>query len=267
MKRVAKHIAIILALILLLLIGALQWLKWYTHNGEKLVLPDYIDKPYVQAVDDAKERSFEIIITDSVFLVGKSGGLIINQNPRPGSEVKRKRKIYVTVTKTQADMISVANLPRLYGESYELKQQQLAKGYELESEIIDYIYDSGQPDMIMEVKYRGKVIVDRQGRKDDFEIPKGGKLQFVLSKSSGGEFTMPDLVCKNYDQAKFLIENSLMTLGEVSTDGTVTDLNTAVVYRQDPPYSSGIQLIQGDTINLYLTKDLPPGCDTDNSDQ
>jgi len=108
MKRIGKHLLILSLIAIAVIIGILQWLKWYTHHGEELILPDYIDKPLVQAENDAADRNFEIVVTDSIFLVGRPGGIIYDQNPKPGSKVKRKRKIYTIVTKSGADMIKVA---------------------------------------------------------------------------------------------------------------------------------------------------------------
>jgi len=135
------------------------------------------------------------------------------------------------------------------------------KGFEVKSNVQEYVFDAGLPDMIMEVKYKGKTIVDRAGREDDFEIPKGGTLDFVLSKKSGGSFPIPDLVCQTYEQAKFILDNSLLTLGERSTDGSeITDLSSAYVYKQEPPYVPDETIAQGEVVNLYLTADLPASC-------
>ncbi len=260
MKYLLKHLILIAITTLVLLVLVFMWLRAYTHHGEKLTLPDYIDKPLSQSRQDAHERDFEIVVTDSVFIVGKAGGIIQDQNPKPGSQVKRNRKIYAVVSKNNADLLKVADLPRLYGEKYSIKERELLKAYEIKSETVDYVYDSGLPDMIMEVRYKGKTIVDNQGRKDDFEIPKGGTLQFVLSKKSGGYFPIPNLVCLSYEEAKFLLDNNLLTLGERSTDGSVTDLAQSYVSSQTPSYIEGGDIKQGDTIHVVLTGVIPPQC-------
>lgn len=261
MKRIGKHFLILILITIAVLIGILQWLKWYTHHGEQLVLPDYIDKPLLQAKNDATDRNFEIVVTDSVFLVGRAGGIIYDQNPKPGSQVKRSRKIYAIITKSDADMIKVRNLPRLYGERFSIKEKELIKGFEVKSNVVEYVYDAGLPDMIMEVKYKGKTIVDREGRQDDFEIPKGGTLDFILSKKSGGSFAIPNLVCQTYEEAKFILDNSLLTLGERSTDGSdIVDLSAAYVYKQEPAYTTDGQIAQGEIVNLYLTAQQPENC-------
>ena len=70
-------------------------------------LPDYENTLIDDANKDANKRSFEIIVNDSVHIVGRRGGMIINQNPVKGSLVKENRKIYVTITKFNPDKLTL----------------------------------------------------------------------------------------------------------------------------------------------------------------
>ena len=63
-------------------------------------------------------------MNDSVHIVGRQGGMIINQNPKSGSLVKENRKIYVTVTKYNPDKLTLKDLPVLYGADFEQKRKE-----------------------------------------------------------------------------------------------------------------------------------------------
>ena len=56
-------------------------LRWYTHHGEKLILPDFTGQNIAMAASEADDLSFQLIVTDSVFRVAQQGGIILNQNP------------------------------------------------------------------------------------------------------------------------------------------------------------------------------------------
>ncbi|MDA9774358.1 PASTA domain-containing protein, partial [Saprospiraceae bacterium] len=182
-------------LLALLLLGLNIYLRLYTNHGQKLTLPDFNDMHINEAQKLAKEKSFELIVNDSTQIVGKPGGMIINQNPKGDSKVKENRKVYVTTTKYLADKIRLSSLPELYGRDFEQKMKELSH-MKINARIKDYKFDAAEPDHILEVYYKGDLIVDSEGRAENVRIDKGGTLDFVLSKTSGLAISIPDLQCK-----------------------------------------------------------------------
>ena len=251
-----------LGLVALFLLGVLLvvilFLRWYTHHGQSLELPDYTGQPVADAAKDARKNSFQIKVVDSVFMVGEEGGIIIDQNPKPTSHVKQKRKIYVTVTKYAADQIPLGRLPVLYGKSYGRKTKELKQGFEINTKVVGRKYDPGAPDHILEVIYNGQTVVSTDVRKDDVLIDKGGTLEMILSKETGGSLSMPDLSCKSYDEAAFQLQTLNLIIGDQIKDNTVRDLDAAYVYNQDPSPES--RVYTGDTIKIYLTQLKPANC-------
>ncbi len=251
-----------LGLIAIFLLGCLLivilGLRWYTHHGQSLILPDYTGQPLERAQKDAKEKSFEIKTIDSIFIVGQDGGIILDQSPPAASRVKQRRKIYVTVSKYSAVQIPVSRLPILYGKSYERKKRELSQGFEINTKVIGRKFDAGEPDHILEVIYNGQTLIDGNQRKDHVMIDKGGTLEMILSKSTGGSVTMPDVSCKMYDEARFLLQSLQLHVGEEVSSSDVRNPGTAYVWRQDPDPKS--RVYTGDTVTLYLTADRPSDC-------
>ncbi|NND32978.1 MAG: PASTA domain-containing protein [Saprospiraceae bacterium] len=252
-----------LGLIALFLFGVLLaimlWLRWYTHHGQSLVLPDYIGEDLAMATKDARKKSFQITVIDSVFMVGKDGGVIIDQNPKGDSKVKQKRKIYVTVTKATPDKIPMGRLPVLYGKSYDRKKKELKQGFEINTRVVGRKYDPGAPEHILEVIYDGQTIVSGDVLRDDVLIEKGGTLEMILSKDTGGSLSMPDLTCKVYDEAVFLAQTLNLVVGDQTEDGTVANLDEAYVWKQAP--EANTRVYTGDTIQIFLTQQRPDNCD------
>lgn len=243
------------------LLLAFGWLKIYTNHGQKLVLPNYEKKALLEAEQDAKSKSFEIFITDSIHHLDYPGGIILSQNPPPNSMVKEKRKIYVTTTKFQPDLIDLNEIPSLYGNPY-TSMRQLIEGFGLKTVIQDYRYDSGPENTILEVLYNGEVIINREGKKPRFKIEKGGTLNFILAKSSGGLTNIPDLRCSEFATAEFLADSYRLVLEVIDEDQIFNgDYAGTYVTKQIPPYDPEQNLLMNDSIKVYLSSTKPADCE------
>lgn len=246
---------------LVLILFVSWWLRCYTHHGQELTIKNYVGILQEDAREDAEDHSFQLIIEDSLFMVGKPPGMIIAQNPVAGSKVKEERKIYVTITKQQADMIPFASLPMMYGKEINVIRKILKQQYKIDCEIVHERYDQGPPNVILEVIYEGDTLVNaRRKTAKNAQVSKGSTIQFVISKDVSESVQMPDLVCQPLTEADFLLKANRLTLGDIHLDETVTNRQTAYVVRQVPPYSSGLIATKGDTISLWLTQAKPARC-------
>jgi beta-lactam-binding protein with PASTA domain len=236
------------------------FLRSYTNHGQQLTLPDFIDMHISEATDLAEDKTFEIIVNDSTHIVGKPGGMIMNQNPKANSTVKENRKVYVTITKYQSDQIRLKSLPELYGREYEQKKKELAL-MKISSRIKGYAYDQGEPNHILEVYYNGQLIADIDGRKDNVKIEKGGTLDFVLSEQKGLEISIPDLRCESLAAASFMLEDGArLRLGTISEEGKIEDRESAYIIDQFPPYSTDGRIFIGEQINVVISSTKPEDC-------
>lgn len=258
-KAFLKQLAYIAAFLILVLFIVLMWLRFYTNHGQKLELPDYINQNYVEAQEDAKSKTFEIIVTDSIHKVGKEGGLIIDQNPTPGSMVKEKRKIYVNITKYSPDKIKVSDLPVLYGNDFDQKRTEL-KYLDITSKIKSEKYDPGEPNHILEVWYDSKLIIDNKTIETNIEINKGGTLDFVISKREGGKGLIPNLVCQEFSAAETMALLSKFRIGSIKEIGEITDRNTAFVVSQQPEFDDSTELSFNSEISVSIMQERPSSC-------
>lgn len=234
------------------------YLRFYTNHGQKLVLSNFIDMHISDANNLAKKKSFKIIVVDSTHIVGKPGGIIINQNPRADALVKENRKVYVTVTKYLSDKIRLKSLPEMYGREFEQKKRELAQ-MKIDSRIKDYMYDPGEPNHILEVYYNGKLVVSKDGREDEMKIEKGGTLDFVLSKRDGLEIEVPNLICKTLAAAEFLLEDGArLVIGNIIEEGEIKEKSSAFVIAQNPSSTSKMRI--GETIDLTISSTKPEDC-------
>ncbi len=254
-----KQLLFLIGAFLLLIFIILMWLRFYTNHGQKLELPKFIGQNIEEAKTQSEDLSFEIIVNDSIFIVGKPGGIITDQNPKPLSLVKEGRKVYVTITKFGTETVKVADLPTMYGNAFDQKKTEL-KYRDIECVIKDYIYDPGEPNHILEVWYNNELIISKDGRNNEVEITKGGTLECVVSQRDGGDVTIPDLKCLELEEARFLLESSKLQLGDI-----IKKLNAepdAVLYivSQSPMYDGISNIKMGEKINVTVSASRPVEC-------
>ncbi|MEK7256246.1 MAG: PASTA domain-containing protein, partial [Bacteroidota bacterium] len=217
----AKMVAVVLGLALLT-----GWaLRCHTRHGESVQLNDFTGKHLTDAKRESRDKGFRFEVIDSIWQEGKPGGIIIKQTPNPLSRVKEGRKIYVTVTQWNAEMV---RLPLLVESSYDYDRYaaKLAKR-SIKARIKERVFDRRQAEnTILYLYYEGKK-VDETDIKNGFEVPMGATLEFVVTERLTNELQVPDLVCMNFSAAEFLVSNSNLNIGEVVADATVTDRNVA----------------------------------------
>lgn len=254
-----KQLLFILGSLILLLFIIQMWLRFYTNHGQKIELPKFVGQQLDEAKEVADDKSFELVVVDSIFIVGKPGGLITDQNPKPGSLVKENRKIYLTITKYETETVKVADLPTMYGNAFDQKKTEL-KYRDIECAIKDYAYDPGEPNHILEVYYKGELIISKDGRREDVVIAKGGTLECVVSRRDGGDVTIPDLRCLEIEEARFILESSKINVGDIIKKGTIEPDATLYIVAQSPPYDGISNIKMGEKINITVSAVKPPDC-------
>ncbi len=257
-NRILRHLIFILIVLTIIVWFVLLWLSMYTNHGQKITMPDYVSQHIDEASEDAQRRSFKIIVNDSVHRVGMPGGLILNQNPIAESQVKENRKVYVTTTKYAADKIMLKSLPVLYGNDYDRKKKEL-QYQDIFSRVKEQKYDSGEPNHILEVWYKGRKIVDRVGKKNGVEINKGDTLAFVISKNSGANVLIQDLICMDLMTARTYLELNSLKIGSVG--GAIIENEKLAYIVDQSPRADGIStLTQGEYINVTIAEKRPSNC-------
>ncbi len=239
-----------------LVLLTLWWLKCYTNHGESVQVPNFIGMGLREATLKARSRGFKVFVNDSVYVSEKPPGVVLLQNPKPESRVKEGRTIYLTVTKRNPDIV---RLPNLVGnDDYDLYSRKCLR-LGLKPRVVARIADPKlAPNTIVAVIFRGDTITEaiRYG----FDVEMGSEIAFVVSEQVALVVEIPDCVCLTYTEARFLISSSNLNVGAIINDGTVIDQATAYVWRQSPPYDPNGTLRVGEQIDLYLTQQMPTGC-------
>lgn len=98
MKKLFIHLLLMLFFVVLLVFGVLKYLDVYTHNGEKIAVPDISGMQLDDAVEVLRDNKLDFEIVDHKYKEGAKADEVIEQRPRAHENVKSGRKILLTMS-------------------------------------------------------------------------------------------------------------------------------------------------------------------------
>lgn len=226
----------------LVLGGTYSWLSSYTHHGESISVPDVKGMSIKKTEKFLNEKNLEYKVVDSMFVLGKKPGEVLEQDPAADSKVKEGRTIYLTVNASRPPKVK---MPNLVDVSFR-QAEAILQSFGLKVGKTSY-----QPDLaknaVLEQHYKGRTI------KPGTEIDKGSVIDLVLGDGVGNaEVLVPDLVGLTRGEALFALKGSSLNVGTLHIDPGTRDTNNAKVYRQIPEADGSTTLRLGEAVDLYL---------------
>lgn len=234
-----KHLLYMLVISVIIVFLAFMLIKAIARQGKEYELPDYLDKPLAELKED-NPLHFTYVVIDSVYDAEKGGGIVIQQDPKPGTMVKTHRKIYVTVTTyAPADVV----LPELSNMTVRSAVSALeAAG--LRCGKLKFV-DSPYRNMILEATCKGKMVYAGekmdQGASIDLTVgigdkPVGTRVPFVIGQAPA--------------KARRGILSASLNVGVEHWD-EVTNRNSAVCYRLYPDYTGVTRYPLGTAVEVW----------------
>ncbi len=235
-------IAAICTVVAILLIAFFS-LRFYTKHGEGLNVPELKGLPLSQAVSKLEELGLRYEI-DSVYVMDKPPGIVTDQDPDANTFVKGNRTIYLTINTLQAPNVKFPDI-----ENKSLREAQaILESYRLK--LGDTIYKPDvAKDVVLEAFFGGQLI--RSGE----VLPTGSRINLTLGDGRGNEdIELPNLMGLTKDEAKFSLKGSMLTLGQITYDGQITDTANAIVIMQFPLVSDTLTKVKiGTPVNITLS--------------
>jgi len=211
----------------------------FTRHGEEIVVPDLTGMNYEEVVENySDEYTFQLL--DSIYVKDFPEGAVYQQNPAPGSKVKRGRNVYVIRTSIAPEIVLMPNLRNL-----SLRQAMVslnAVGLKVDKlEFIDYFARNA----VVEQKIKGEVVAPKQ------EVVKGTAITLVVGYGNGEKKTnLPDLVGVKLEDVKNQINNASLNIGtEIFIDND--DPKNLYVVRMEPEYSIDKKVPLGSLVNVW----------------
>ncbi|RMF23322.1 MAG: PASTA domain-containing protein [Bacteroidetes bacterium] len=253
-----KNFAGMVGTVLFLFLMTNWWLRCYTRHGEALELTDFVGMKLERARQVAKRHHFTLVVNDSIWMEGQPPGVILSQVPKAGQYVKEYRKVYVTITKQQPDLV---RLPLLKESSYDYNiYSKNLNRKNIRTRIRERVFDNKQAEnTILFLYHEGKKITE-QDIAEGYEVPMGSVLEFVVTERTSQMVELPDLLCMTFDEAQFLLTASDLEIGLIHDDDTVYDRTNAYVWKQVPSFEPGRMVERGTRVELFLTQVRPGAC-------
>lgn len=241
------NILLIAAIILAMAVAAHVLMQIGTRHGARRTVPDFSGFPIGKATEIARKYNLRIHVNDSLFVPAYDGGIILDQLPEGGVEVKPGRTIYVTINSFRQKMVAI---PYVADRSLRQAKNMLEiAGLEIE----ELIY---RPDMatnyVLEEYFDGKPVTPTSR----LEAEMGSGVTLCVGVEEGaGTTIVPQVVGYHLAQAKSRLWELGLNIGRIDFDEGINLLNQkdARVYLQTPGAERSVVL--GSKVALRLTLD------------
>ncbi len=243
----ACHALLIVLTLMAIMVVSSLLMMFITRHGTHRTVPDFMGVKIAEAQRAAKNDGLEIIVNDSLFVPVYEGGIVLDQLPKGGVEVKAGRKVYVTINSFRQKMVKV---PYVAGRSLRQAKNMLeVAGLGIER----LVYEEDIATNYVLAEYAG----DREiGQNSQVEIEMGsGVVLKVGVEPEKNSTIVPKTIGHSLQTAKSRLWEQGLNVGKVTFDEGVDLLEQkdARVYRQSVGHNAGVRL--GATVDLWLTLD------------
>ncbi len=219
----------------------------FTRHGQSYPVPSFSGLKHNEVVKLAKKYKLRAEIADSVYILTRKPGTVVDQIPIAGTKVKQNRRVLLTINARNPKKVEMPNIVGVTLRQAKgiLDQQGLIVGN------LVFVPDIAVNN-ILEQKFRGKPL------EPSTMIPKGSRIDLVLGRGMQNEKGgLPLLIGLNQSESRSRLIDASLNLGQVRYDETIKDYKdtlNAVVYSQYPAYSEESNSISfGARVDIWLT--------------
>ena len=219
-------------LLIVILSGVLLWLTFrlldrYTRHGNVYIMPDFVGQDFQQVKHD-NSKDFNFILIDSVYPKGQQPGSIYQQDPLPGSKIKKGRNVYAIIVAVTPEKTV---MPNLKGISLREAIGRLeSSGLDVDHlEYVTYSYKNN----VIDQYYLGQPI------EKGTELVKGSKITLHVGIGDDkSDIKVPNLIGKSAEEVKRLLNLAGLNLGKEEREDN-DSIQYMCVRRMTPGPSSG----------------------------
>lgn len=246
-NKLAYNLVLIAAIILAMAVTAHIVMQIGTRHGARRTVPDFTGVKLDQALRTAHQYDLELHINDSLFVPAYEGGIVLDQLPEGGVEVKPGRTVYITINSFRQKTVPV---PYVAGRSLRQAKNML----EIAGlEIGELVYRADiATNYVLDEYYDGRPVTANSTV--EAEIGSGITL-YVGVEGGYGTTVVPRLAGLPLKEAKGRLWELGLNTGRIEFDEGINLLNQrdARIYLQAPSAERAAAL--GSTVDLKLTLD------------
>ena len=244
---VVRNIVLAVSLLVIVLFAANLLLNLFTRHNKHVEVPDFMNMTLDEALAASRGDKLRIEVNDSLYVPAFDPGVILEQRPAAGTEVKPGRRIYVTVNSSQQRMIDVP-----YVAGYSLRQaKNILETAGLEIEKLVYVDDIATNN-VLEQRV-GSEVVAADNR---VQARVGSGVVLTVGHAPGADLvSVPRVVGLPLREAKSRIWEAGLNVAGVTLAEDIDRMNLrqARVYLQQP--DQGHRVVLGTGISIALSLD------------
>lgn len=219
------------------LLADLAIMPMYTRHGEPMMVPDVTAVPIDEAKTRLENSGFHAVAGEERFSSECPNGYVLEQTPRPHSNVKGGRRIYLVVSRGER----LVQMPMLVERS-ERDAQLLLSRYGLILGEVNYEYSSFYPEGT----------ISFQSLAPRSEVAPGTRVSITVSAGPlPNEFVVPAVSGRPFDDAAKMIRKAGLVVGTVRYED-VADLLPETVIGQS--IEAGAKVDKGTKIDLVVSR-------------
>jgi eukaryotic-like serine/threonine-protein kinase len=127
-RKFFLNLLLVLVTAFLIVFGTVRFLDSWTEHGEYVEVPDLVGKKTTALAELMDDQPVSYQIVDSIYDPKGKPGIVLRQDPEPGTHVKHNRSVYLYVTNVVPPQIAMPKLidrserqARLILETYGLR--------------------------------------------------------------------------------------------------------------------------------------------------
>lgn len=244
-KKILISLLVAAGIVLVLIFGSMVFLNVATMHGKMQTVPDFTNMSVAEAESLASGTHMRIDVVDSLYVKRMAKGHIYRQTPKAGTQVKKGRRILVTINALTSKKV---DMPDLEGFSMRQATAELQSRGLVLGRLI-YRNDMAT-DNVLAQRCKGNPIAP--GTK----VETGTVIDLVVGLNASDAQTMvPDVVGMKCLTATDAVHSNSLNVRAVY-DASIKDYNDslkAVVYRQSPSAESVAN--KGNQVTMFLTID------------
>ncbi|PID90214.1 MAG: hypothetical protein CSA97_04040 [Bacteroidetes bacterium] len=242
-----KHPLLGVLLGVLIVVIVFVSLSLFTRHGREFPVPDFRTLPLDEANGLADREGLQLVISDSTYVIGRRPGEVLEQQPKPGSKVKKGRNVFLLVNALSPQLIEAPN-----ALGVPIKRAILVLNRAgLEVGKVDFVYDVALGE-VRQQRYRGRPISPGE------QIPKGARVDLTLGngETPNRQSISPRLEDMTLREARNALAKRFLNVGKVTYDETVKNLSDSLkakVYSSYPPSNARRRMGLGAPVDLWMT--------------
>jgi beta-lactam-binding protein with PASTA domain len=241
-KSLYKHLLFAVVTVLVLFFFWLKWLDIYTQHDNFIKVPD-LTGVHITKLDsllDSYKLRYEII--DSVSYDFKQKGVVVNQDPLQKTDVKKNRKIYLTIN---ALRVKKVNFP----DVFDLTLREAVKKIQKHGLVVGRL--EYRPDIatnkVLAFKVNGIDIDIEQ------ELYYGTIVDLVVGQGLSNEkVIIPNLIGLSRVEANIILKSTSLNVGLEYFEEDILDSSLGVIYKQYPQVDENKEINIGSSIDLFF---------------